>query len=55
MLMREMRIALDKFEANPDVGAVVITGSERAFAGGWSSTNRNITSFLTSSPTHSWG
>lgn len=32
-LMREVGQALDIFEADSDVGAIVITGSERAFAG----------------------
>uniref|UniRef100_H3CTD2 Enoyl-CoA hydratase, mitochondrial n=1 Tax=Tetraodon nigroviridis TaxID=99883 RepID=H3CTD2_TETNG len=32
-LMREVGQALDTFEADSDVGAIVITGSERAFAG----------------------
>ncbi|XP_025945058.1 enoyl-CoA hydratase, mitochondrial [Apteryx rowi] len=33
-LMREMRQALDAFEGDPQVGAIVITGSEKAFAAG---------------------
>uniref|UniRef100_A0A8C6KJ06 Enoyl-CoA hydratase, mitochondrial n=1 Tax=Nothobranchius furzeri TaxID=105023 RepID=A0A8C6KJ06_NOTFU len=33
-LMLEMERALDAFEADADVGAIVITGSERAFAAG---------------------
>ncbi|KAG7236344.1 hypothetical protein INR49_001041 [Caranx melampygus] len=33
-LMREVGQALDVFEADSDVGAVVITGSDRAFAAG---------------------
>jgi enoyl-CoA hydratase/carnithine racemase len=33
-LMDELTAALDAAEADPDVGAVVITGSERAFAAG---------------------
>lgn len=32
-LMLEVNKALDSFEQDSDVGAVVITGSERAFAG----------------------
>lgn len=32
-LMREVGQALDSFEADSGVGAIVITGSERAFAG----------------------
>lgn len=32
-LMKEVGQALDAFEADGDVGAVVITGSEKAFAG----------------------
>lgn len=32
-LMREVGQALDAFEADANVGAVVITGSDRAFAG----------------------
>lgn len=32
-LMREVGQALDVFEADGDVGAIVITGSDRAFAG----------------------
>ncbi|MBI5163568.1 MAG: enoyl-CoA hydratase [Magnetospirillum sp.] len=33
-LIREMGLALDAFEADDEVGAVVITGSEKAFAAG---------------------
>lgn len=33
-LMRDLSHALDAFEADPDVRAMVITGSERAFAAG---------------------
>ncbi|KAG7512835.1 hypothetical protein JOB18_041130 [Solea senegalensis] len=33
-LMKEVGLALDSFEADSDIGAVVITGSERAFAAG---------------------
>lgn len=32
-LMKEVGQAMDDFEADGDVGAVVITGSDRAFAG----------------------
>lgn len=32
-LMKEVGQALDAFEADGDVGAIVITGSDRAFAG----------------------
>lgn len=32
-LMKEVGQALDNFEADGDIGAIVITGSERAFAG----------------------
>lgn len=32
-LMKEMASALDTFEADPRIGAIVLTGSERAFAG----------------------
>jgi len=32
-LMKEVGQALDTFEADADVGAIVITGSDRAFAG----------------------
>lgn len=32
-LMREVGQALDAFEVDGDVGAIVITGSDRAFAG----------------------
>lgn len=34
-LMAELRTVLDEFDSDQTVGAVVITGSERAFAG-WS-------------------
>src|SRR6478752_4180309 len=34
VLVGELLAALDAFEADPDVGAIVITGSERAFAAG---------------------
>jgi enoyl-CoA hydratase len=33
-LMDEVMSALDEFEADPDIGCVIITGSERAFAAG---------------------
>ena len=33
-LVRELNAALDGFEADPDIGCVVITGSEKAFAAG---------------------
>jgi enoyl-CoA hydratase/carnithine racemase len=33
-LMRELGEALKKFDADPDVGAIVVTGSEKAFAAG---------------------
>ncbi|MBT3306523.1 MAG: enoyl-CoA hydratase [Alphaproteobacteria bacterium] len=33
-LMTEMTSALDGFEADPDVGCIVVTGSEKAFAAG---------------------
>jgi enoyl-CoA hydratase len=33
-LMAELAAAVDAFEANPDIGCVVITGSDRAFAAG---------------------
>ncbi len=32
-LMRELASALDSFEADPAIGAIVITGDEKAFAG----------------------
>ena len=32
-LMKEVADALDEFESDPKVGAIVITGSEKAFAG----------------------
>jgi enoyl-CoA hydratase len=33
-LMAELAAAIDAFEADPDIGCVVITGSDRAFAAG---------------------
>ncbi len=33
-LIRELNVALDGFEADPGVGCIVITGSEKAFAAG---------------------
>jgi enoyl-CoA hydratase len=33
-LMRELAAALDGLEADPDIGAIVLTGGERAFAAG---------------------
>ncbi len=33
-LMTEMESAIDQFENNPDIGALVITGSEKSFAAG---------------------
>ncbi|GLQ04899.1 enoyl-CoA hydratase [Sneathiella chinensis] len=33
-LTEEMTVALDAFEANDDIGAIVITGSDKAFAAG---------------------
>lgn len=32
-LMKEVGQALDNFEADADIGAIVLTGSDRAFAG----------------------
>jgi enoyl-CoA hydratase len=32
-LMSEIEQALDSFEADADIGCIVLTGSERAFAG----------------------
>ncbi len=34
-LMRELSSALDAFEVDPAIGAVVITGDDKAFAGLW--------------------
>jgi enoyl-CoA hydratase len=34
LLMREMNVALDEFERDPAIGAIVITGSEKAFSAG---------------------
>ncbi len=33
-LADELTIALDDFESNPDIGAIVITGNEKAFSAG---------------------
>jgi enoyl-CoA hydratase len=33
-LIHEMNVALDQFDADPAVGAIVLTGSEKAFAAG---------------------
>lgn len=33
-LMKELSIALTQFEKDPSIGAIVITGSEKAFAAG---------------------
>ncbi|WP_298427168.1 enoyl-CoA hydratase [Rhodoblastus sp.] len=33
-LIQELNLALDEFEKDPDVGALVLTGSEKAFAAG---------------------
>ena len=33
-LIAELGLALDAFEADPDIGAIVLTGSEKAFAAG---------------------
>ncbi|HEY2136162.1 MAG TPA: enoyl-CoA hydratase [Xanthobacteraceae bacterium] len=33
-LMRELGAAIDAFEADPDIGCIVITGSDKAFAAG---------------------
>ena len=33
-LIQELNLALDEFEKDPDVGALVLTGSEKAFADG---------------------
>lgn len=33
-LMREVGLALDEFENDPEIGAIVLTGSEKAFAAG---------------------
>lgn len=32
-LMKEMSNALESLESDPEIGAIVLTGSERAFAG----------------------
>ena len=34
LLISELNRALDKFEADPQIGCVVITGNEKAFAAG---------------------
>ena len=34
LLIKELNLALDAFEADPDIGCIVITGSEKAFAAG---------------------
>ena len=34
LLISELNRALDKFEANPQIGCIVITGNEKAFAAG---------------------
>ena len=34
LLMEELMGALDAFDADPGIGCIVITGSERAFAAG---------------------
>ena len=39
--MREINAAIDIFEADAGVGAIVITGSEKAFAG-WSFESLNF-------------
>ena len=33
-LVREMGLALDGFEADPGIGCIVLTGSDKAFAAG---------------------
>ncbi|NKD55747.1 enoyl-CoA hydratase [Haematospirillum sp. H1815] len=33
-LVKDMGAALDAFESNPDIGAIVLTGSDKAFAAG---------------------
>ncbi len=33
-LMDELETVLDEFESNDDIGCIVVTGSERAFAAG---------------------
>ena len=45
-LMAELQDALDNFESDSNVGAIVITGSERAFAG-----NYNVSLLWTSRKT----
>jgi len=32
-LMKEVQVALETFEADPDVGCIVLTGGDKAFAG----------------------
>lgn len=34
-LMTELNQALEAFEEDPGVGAIVLTGGEKAFAGAW--------------------
>jgi 1,4-dihydroxy-2-naphthoyl-CoA synthase len=41
-LMAELGQVLREYEANPDIGAVVLTGSEKAFAGGFSLPVRGV-------------
>ncbi|OYX07138.1 MAG: enoyl-CoA hydratase, partial [Rhizobiales bacterium 32-66-8] len=33
-IIRELNVALDQFEADPEIGCMVLTGSDRAFAAG---------------------
>jgi enoyl-CoA hydratase/carnithine racemase len=39
-LMKELNSALRAFDASPEIGAVVLTGSEKAFAGGFCTLTR---------------
>ena len=34
LLIKELNLALDGFEADPEIGCIVITGSDKAFAAG---------------------
>jgi enoyl-CoA hydratase len=45
-LMDELEAALDEFEANDDIGCIVVTGSEKAFAAGADITEMKDMSYM---------
>lgn len=51
-LMKDLNNALDQFESDPHIGAVIITGSEKAFAGAACAVRLLCVSCCSNSPSH---